>query len=198
MIGQITGTLKTQSEQQLLIDVHGIGYEVDVPASVLMSGLAAGSEISLHTHFVVREDAQILFGFLDQASRDLFRALIKVNKVGPRIALAILSHLNANAFAACVRQSDIKTLNAIPGVGRVMAERLVMELSGRLDDLIPVTESQHERIKNSLPSQLMDELEGALVGLGFRPQEIALALSQLDPPPDNIEDGLRRALKLLG
>lgn len=198
MIGQITGILKTQSEQQLLIDVHGIGYEVDVPASVLMSGLAAGSEISLHTHFVVREDAQILFGFLDQASRDLFRALIKVNKVGPRIALAILSYLDANAFAACVRQSDIKTLNAIPGVGRVMAERLVMELSGRLDDLIPVTESQHERLKSSPPSQLMDELEGALVGLGFRPQEIALALSQLEPPPDNIEDGLRRALKLLG
>ena len=198
MIGQITGILKTQSEQQLLIDVHGIGYEVDVPASVLMSGLAAGSEISLHTHFVVREDAQILFGFLDQASRDLFRALIKVNKVGPRIALAILSHLDANAFAACVRQSDIKTLSAIPGVGRVMAERLVMELSGRLDDLIPVTESQHERLKSSPPSHLMDELEGALVGLGFRPQEIALALSQLEPPPDNIEDGLRRALKLLG
>ena len=198
MIGQITGILKTQSEQQLLIDVHGIGYEVDVPASVLMSGLAAGSEISLHTHFVVREDAQILFGFLDQASRDLFRALIKVNKVGPRIALAILSHLDANAFAACVRQSDIKTLNAIPGVGRVMAERLVMELSGRLDDLIPVTESQLERLKSSPPSHLMDELEGALVGLGFRPQEIALALSQLEPPPDNIEDGLRRALKLLG
>ena len=198
MIGQITGILKTQSEQQVLIDVHGIGYEVDVPASVLMSGLAAGSEISLHTHFVVREDAQILFGFLDQASRDLFRALIKVNKVGPRIALAILSHLDANAFAACVRQSDIKTLNAIPGVGRVMAERLVMELSGRLDDLIPVTESQHERLKSSPSSQLTDELEGALVGLGFRPQEIALALSQLEPPPDNIEDGLRRALKLLG
>ena len=198
MIGQITGILKTQSEQQLLIDVHGIGYEVDVPASVLMSGLAAGSEISLHTHFVVREDAQILFGFLDQASRDLFRALIKVNKVGPRIALAILSHLDANAFAACVRQSDIKTLNAIPGVGRVMVERLVMELSGRLDDLIPVTESQHERLKSSPPSHLMDELEGALVGLGFRPQEIALALSQLEPPPDTIEDGLRRALKLLG
>lgn len=198
MIGQITGILKTQSDQQLLIDVHGIGYEVDVPASVLMSGLAAGSEISLHTHFVVREDAQILFGFLDQASRDLFRALIKVNKVGPRIALAILSHLDANAFAACVRQSDIKTLNAIPGVGRVMAERLVMELSGRLDDLIPVTESQHERLKSSPSSQLTDELEGALVGLGFRPQEIALALSQLEPPPDNIEDGLRRALKLLG
>ena len=198
MIGQITGILKTQSEQQLLIDVHGIGYEVDVPASVLMSGLAAGSEISLHTHFVVREDAQILFGYLDQASRDLFSALIKVNKVGPRIALAILSHLDANAFAACVRQSDIKTLNAIPGVGRVMAERLVMELSGRLDDLIPVTESQHERLKSSPPSHLMDELEGALVGLGFRPQEIALALSQLEPPPDNIEDGLRRALKLLG
>ena len=198
MIGQITGILKTQSEQQVLIDVHGIGYEVDVPASVLMSGLAAGSEISLHTHFVVREDAQILFGFLDQASRDLFRALIKVNKVGPRIALAILSHVDANGFAACVRQSDIKTLNAIPGVGRVMAERLVMELSGRLDDLIPVTESQHERLKSSPPSQLMDELEGALVGLGFRPQEIALAVSQLEPPPDNIEDGLRRALKLLG
>ena len=198
MIGQITGILKTQSEQQVLIDVHGIGYEVDVPASVLMSGLAAGSEISLHTHFVVREDAQILFGFLDQASRDLFRALIKVNKVGPRIALAILSHLDANAFAACVRQADIKTLNAIPGVGRAMAERLVMELSGRLDDLIPVTESQHERLQSSPPSPLMDELEGALVGLGFRPQEIALALSQLESPPDNIEDGLRRALKLLG
>ncbi len=189
MIGQITGILKTQSEQQLLIDVHGIGYEVDVPASVLMSGLAAGSEISLHTHFVVREDAQILFGFLDQASRDLFRALIKVNKVGPRIALAILSHLDANAFAACVRQSDIKTLNAIPGVGRVMAERLVMELSGRLDDLIPVTESQHERLNSSPPSHLMDELEGALVGLGFRPQEIALALSQLEPPPITLKTG---------
>ena len=79
-----------------------------------------------------------------------------------------------------------------------MAERLVMELSGRLDDLIPVTETQHERLKSSSPSQLMDELEGALVGLGFRPQEIALALSQLESPPDNIEDGLRRALKLLG
>ena len=115
MIGQITGILKTQSEQQLLIDVHGIGYEVDVPASVLLSGLAPGSEISLYTHFVVREDAQILFGFLDQTSRDLFRALIKVNK-GPRIALAILSHLDADAFATCVRQADVKTLNAIPGL----------------------------------------------------------------------------------
>ena len=198
MIGQITGTLKTQLEQQLLIEVQGIGYEVDVPASVLSSGLASGSEISLFTHFVVREDAQILFGFLDQASRDLFRALIKVNKVGPRIALAILSHLDANSFAACVRKADIKTLNAIPGVGRVMAERLVMELSGRLDDLIPVIESQNERLKDASPPQLMDELEGALVGLGFRPQEIALALSQLESPPDNIEDGLRSALKLLG
>ena len=198
MIGQITGILKTQLQPQLLIEVQGIGYEVDVPASVLLSGLAPGSEISLYTHFVVREDAQILFGFLAQASRDLFRALIKVNKVGPRIALAILSHLDANAFGACVRQADIKTLNAIPGVGRVMAERLVMELSGRLDDLIPVTESQNERLKDASTSLLINELEGALVGLGFRPQEIALALSQLESPPDNIEDGLRSALKLLG
>ena len=145
--------LKTQSEQQLLIDVHGIGYEVDVPASVLMSGSHQAARYRYTPTLWFEKTPKFCLVFLIKASRDLFRALIKVNKVGPRIALAILSRLDADAFATCVRQADIKTLNAIPGVGRVMAERLVMELSGRLDDLIPVTESQHERLKlHRLPS----------------------------------------------
>ena len=197
MIGQIRGELKERLDQQLLIDVSGIGYEVDVPASVLLSGLVVGEPVTLHTHFVVREDAHILFGFLDRTARDLFRSLIKVNKVGPRLALGILSSLDVGAFVACVRAGDVKTLNAVPGVGRVMAERLIMEMRDRLDDFdaaeMPVIAANTKAISVSV----LDEVESALVGLGFRPQEIALTLSQLDPPIDNIEDVLRRALKLL-
>lgn len=197
MIGQLRGELRELLDQQLLIDVNGIGYEVEVPSSVLVSGLSVGDTLTFYTHFVVREDAHILFGFLDRTTRDLFRALIKVNKVGPRLALGILSSLDVGAFVTCVRAGDVKTLNAVPGVGRVMAERLIMEMRDRLDDFAQAERPSMAAHSQAAESTVLDEAESALVGLGFRPQEIALTLMQLEPPVDNIEDVLRRALKLL-
>lgn len=194
MIARITGQVIEIKPQQLIIDIAGLGYEVEVPLAT--SSLAkVNVGIELFTHFVVREDAQTLFGFLERPDRDLFRALIRVNKVGPKLALAILSSVNAQAFAGLVQSNEVKTLNRIPGVGRVMAERLIMEMRDKVDEWQGgLTLGGGPKTENSA----LDDAETALVGLGYRSQEVSRVLAQIGDPADNVEGLIRQALKLLG
>ena len=194
MIARIKGKVIEIDTQQLVVDVSGIGYEVEVPvATVAAVKLNAGVE--LFSHFVVREDTQTIFGFLHRADRDLFRALIRVNKVGPKLALAILSSVNAQAFAGLVQSNEVKTLNRIPGVGRVMAERLIMEMRDKVDEWQgALTLGGDPKTENSA----LDDAETALVGLGYRSQEVSRVLAQIGDTADNVEGLIRQALKLLG
>jgi len=194
MIARIKGQVIEIKPQQLIIDIAGLGYEVEVPLAT--SSLAkVNVGIELFTHFVVREDAQTLFGFLERPDRDLFRALIRVNKVGPKLALAILSSVNAQAFAGLVQSNEVKTLNRIPGVGRVMAERLIMEMRDKVDEWQGgLTLGGGPKTEKSA----LDDAETALVGLGYRSQEVSRVLAQIGDPADNVEGLIRQALKLLG
>ncbi|MEC8821205.1 MAG: Holliday junction branch migration protein RuvA [Pseudomonadota bacterium] len=194
MIAKIQGKLLDKTDQQIVIDVSGLGYEVSVPTSTRISLGPIDSLVSLYTHLVVREDAQILFGFLEKQDRELFRALIRVNKIGPKLAVAILSAVDARAFISCIRQNDIKTLNGISGVGKVMAERLIMEMRDKftdwqvgLDDRVGVPAKSEGRV----------DAEAAIVGLGFKPQEAARALAQIEDDSDDVQVLVRQALKLL-
>lgn len=195
MISQIKGWLLEVHNQQLVLDVGGIGYEVEVPLAAALMLHNQTEMVQLYTHFVVREESHTLFGFLLRSDRDLFRALIKVNKVGPRLALSILSAMDAKGFARLIQLNDIKTLNGIPGVGRVMAERLIMEMRDKVEEWQDAGTNQP--VVAGTRSQTEDA-EAALIGLGYKPQEVTRALAQIQEPADNIEDLIRQALKLLG
>ena len=168
MIGQIRGTLIGRQAPEILVDVGGIGYEIQVPMTTLYQLPELGQPVTLLTHFVVREDAQQLFGFADSADRRLFRALIKVSGVGPRLALTLLSGMDAAAFARCLQRDDVAALVALPGVGRKTAERLLVEMRDKagvwLDELSP--ESGTPSLTGQAASQPVDqraEAEQALV-----------------------------------
>lgn len=184
-----------RTDQQLVLDVGGLGYEVEVPLATAAALLQENGSVRLYTHFVVRDDAHTLFGFLEREGRDLFRALIKVNKVGPRLALSILSALDPAGFVRLIKANDVKTLNAIPGVGRVMAERLIMEMRDKVDDWLP-TSAEVSGVSSG--SDALDDAETALVGLGYRAQDVSRVLAQISDPADNVEDLIRQALKLMG
>jgi Holliday junction DNA helicase RuvA len=197
MIGRISGQILEKSMDFVLIDVSGVAYEIQIPHTTYYRLEPSTDAVTLHTHMVVREDAQLLYGFYTQSERALFRALIKVNKVGPKVAIAILSSVETSAFVRCVRDKDVKTLNAIPGVGRVMAERLIVEMSSKLSEWEiesgPVVTGGGAVKKNDL----LADAESALVGLGFKPQEASLALAQLKDPAENVEALIKQALKAL-
>jgi len=195
MISQIKGWLLEIQDQQLVLDVGGIGYEVEVPLDTALRLHSSKELVQLYTHFVVREESHTLFGFLNRSDRDLFRALIKVNKVGPRLALSILSALDAKGFARLIQLNDIKTLNGIPGVGRVMAERLIMEMRDKVEEWQDAAGAQP--LASGTRSKT-DDAEAALIGLGYKPQEVTRVLAQIQDPADNIEGLIRQALKLLG
>jgi Holliday junction DNA helicase RuvA len=153
----------------------------------------AKGEAIVFTHLVVREDAQLLFGFSSTDERELFRTLIKVNGVGPKMALAILSGLDAASFAACILDGDIKTLTGLPGVGKKTAERLIIEMR----DKVTALAGEHERELRAVTASIADDAEAALIGLGYKPQEAALALSKLEDPAEDLEALIKQALKVL-
>lgn len=178
MIGRLRGILVEKHAPELLVDVQGVGYDVLVSLTTYFDLPALGEAVTLHTHFVVREDAQQLFGFATTAERSLFRELIKVTGVGPKMALAILSGMNPQEFARCVRGGDVTTLVKLPGVGRKTAERLVVEMKDRLDAW------QSTESNDIAPPQpvaagnaALEESEHALIALGYKPQEAARMIS---------------------
>jgi Holliday junction DNA helicase RuvA len=188
MIGRLTGTLAEKSPPQLLIDCNGVGYEVDVPMSTFYNLPALGERVTLLTHLVVREDAQLLYGFLSAAERATFRELIRISGVGPRTALSVLSGLSVAELAQAVAQQQAVRLTKVPGIGKKTAERLLLELKGKLaPDLASPA---------GAASDAQSDISQALVALGYNEREAAVALKGL-PADVGVADGIKLALKAL-
>lgn len=173
----------------LLIDVHGVGYEVEAPMSTFYNLPEAGLEITLFTHLVVREDAHVLFAFGSEAERRFFRSLIRVNGVGPKLALTILSGISVEGFVRCVQENDTAALTRLPGIGKKTAERLVVEMRDRLDD------AAAPGAASGVVAHPRDEALGALVSLGYKPQEATHMLQAIKEAGLSSEELIRRALQ---
>ncbi|MES2424161.1 MAG: Holliday junction branch migration protein RuvA [Pseudomonadota bacterium] len=188
MIGKLSGTLGEKNPPQILLDCHGVGYEVDVPMSTFYHLPAVGEKVSLLTHFVVREDAQILYGFATAPERAAFRLLIKISGVGPRTALSVLSGMSVAELSQAITLQEAGRLVKVPGIGKKTAERLLLELKGKLgaDIGAPVT----------VADDAQADILQALVSLGYSDKEAALALKAL-PADVGVSDGIKLALKSL-
>ena len=192
MIARLEGKLLDKQAPCVLIDVNGVGYEINVSLNTLVSLPEIGANLALLTHFVVREDAQTLFGFISSRERELFRALIKVNGVGPKMALGILSGMTVDEFSTAVFSEDIGLLVKLPGVGKKTAERLVIEMRDIIDSvgLTSAIDSSNENKDVRL------EAEGALISLGYKQQDVSKIMSKLDlKSVSTAEDIIRLALK---
>ena len=196
MIGFLRGKLIHKAPPQLLLDVQGVGYEVEAPMTTFYDLPALGEEVKLHTHLVVREDAHILFGFASETERMLFRILIKVNGVGPKLALTVLSGQSVDEFYRCVNDDDVKALVRLPGVGQKTAERLIIEMRGRLPDLSGSSVSQDRPSQSGIignsPKQ---EAVTALCSLGYKPQDAARMVQSIATEDKSCEDIIRLALR---
>ena len=190
MIGRLTGTLAAKAPPQLLVDVGGVAYELDVPMSSFYNLPGLGERVTLLTHFVVREDAQLLFGFLTAEERSTFRLLIKISGVGPRTALAILSGLSVAELAQAIAAQEAGRLVKVPGIGKKTAERLLLELKDKLGADLTTAVGVHRA-----PPASSDILH-ALLSLGYSDKEAVAAVKQL-PEGLAVADGIRQALKLL-
>lgn len=188
MIGRLTGTLAEKNPPQVLVDCHGVGYEVDVPMSTFYNLPHVGERVVLLTHLVVREDAHLLFGFLTAEERDTFRQLLKISGVGPRVALAILSGLSVQELAQAVTLQEAGRLVKVPGIGKKTAERLLLELKGKLGADMPASLAPG--------SDAQADIAQALVALGYNEREAAAALKSL-PADVAVSEGIKLALKAL-
>jgi len=189
MIGRIQGTLIANTPPRLIIDCHGVGYAVDVPMSTLYQMPSLGQQVTLLTHFVVREDAQQLFGFATDSEREAFRALIKISGVGARTALSLLSGMSVEELSQAITLQESGRLTKVPGIGKKTAERLLLELKGKFGADIGLT-GQAPQIDSQL------EILQALTSLGYSDKEAQLALKQVSLG-SSVSDGIRLALKAL-
>ena len=188
MIGRIAGLLAEKNPPEILVDCNGVGYELQVPMSTFYNLPGLGEKVSLLTHFVVREDAQILYGFGNATERAAFRQLIKISGVGPRTALSVLSGMSVEDLAQAVTQQEPGRIIKVPGIGKKTAERLLLELKGKLGADMGV----HVNVGNDGQSDILQ----ALVALGYSDRDAALALKAL-PKDIGVSDGIKLALKAL-
>jgi Holliday junction DNA helicase, RuvA subunit len=189
MIGRLRGLLAEKNPPQLLIDIGGVGYLVDVPMSTYYNLPDLGKEVTLLTHFIVREDAQILYGFLSVEEREVFRQLIKVNGIGPRSALSILSGLSVTDLIQAVSTQEVARLVKVPGIGKKTAERLLLELKGKIGDDLGIQASAPQ---NSAQNDIMQ----ALLALGYNEKDAKAALKQL-PEDISVTEGIKQALRAI-
>jgi holliday junction DNA helicase RuvA len=192
MIGRLTGSLQEKNPPQVLLDVGGVGYEVDVPMSTFYNLPAIGERVTLHTQMIVREDAHLLFGFATNDERETFRRLLKITGVGPKLALSILSGLSVTELAHAVATQEVGRLTKIPGVGKKTAERLLLELRDKLPEAQAAAALLGKPETHSASSDALN----ALLALGYNEREANWAIKQL-PPDLNVSDSIRQALKLL-
>lgn len=198
MIGQIRGIILEKQPPQLVIDVHGVGYEVDASMNTFCQLPDVGKEVTLLTHFIVREDAQLLYGFSTREERQLFRTLLRVNGVGPRLAITILSSATPDEFVRCVLNNDTAGLVRLPGIGKKTAERLVVEMRDKLSDWYqaPVGDGA---VKTSAASgtrhQTIQDAIAALVALGYKQPEANRMVTKIDDGAAMSEELIRRALR---
>ncbi len=188
MIGRLTGTLLEKNPPRILLDVQGVGYEVDVPMSTFYNLPATGERVTLHTHFVVREDGHFLFGFGGPAELAAFRQLVKISGIGPRMALAVLSGMSVDELARVVAAQEAGRLTKIPGIGKKTAERLLLELR---DKLMPTVS-----LASAVAPDAGADILNALMALGYSDREAQAALKTL-PEGVSVSDGIRQALKAL-
>ena len=194
MIGFLRGTLLKKQPPLLILDVNGVGYEIDAPMTTFYILPDIGNEIEIFTHLVVRDDAHLLFGFATEDERHLFRNLIKVNGVGAKMALTILSGIEADEFSQCIQNNDAERLIKLPGVGKKTAERLIIEMRDRLDNLPKLTIS-HENNKARAYTAPVDEAVSALISLGYKPSEASRYVLAIVEDNMSSEELIRKALK---
>lgn len=202
MIGRLRGTLAEKQPPHLILDVNGLGYELEVPMTTLYRLPSVGEPVTLHTHLVVREDAQLLYGFYEKRERELFRELIRLNGVGPKLALALMSGLDVDELVRCVQAQDTSALVKIPGVGKKTAERLLVELKDRFKAW-ETTPSMFELVptgpngtKAGVPVNTAEnDAVSALISLGYKPQEASRAVAAIDGKGLSSEELIRRSLK---
>ena len=200
MIGRIKGVLIEKQPPHLLVDAGGLGYEVEAPMSVFYKLPELGGEVVLYTHFVVREDAQLLYGFGSREERELFRTLVKVNGVGPKLGLTLLSGIDAHAFVRCVNENDSATLVKLPGVGKKTAERLIVEMKDKLDrwQSAPLLDGQPMVVGSEMGSAargIEEEAVSALAALGYKPQDASKVVGKVFADGMSSEEVIRQALK---
>ena len=191
MIGKISGVLVTKAPPMVMVDVGGVGYELDVPMSTLYALPATGEKVSLVTHLVVREDAHLLYGFATEAERASFRQLLKISGVGPKVALAVLSGLSVDELASAIASQDTARITRVPGIGKKTAERLLLELKGKvlLGGAPGVKLGSDKQVHTS-------DVLNALLSLGYNDREANAAMRDL-PADVSVSDGIRLALKML-
>ena len=189
MIGQIKGILINKTPPRILVDCNGVGYEIEVPMSTFFQLPNLGEQITLLTYFVVREDAQLLYGFLTLKEKEMFKQLIKINGVGPKLALSILSGASVDELVEAALSQNSNLFVNIPGIGNKTAERLVLELKDKCEHLVG------DKPKNSSPREI-DDIQNALISLGYSPKDASIAVKQL-PQDVSINEGIREALKIL-
>ncbi|MFL1516932.1 Holliday junction branch migration protein RuvA [Pseudomonas prosekii] len=202
MIGRLRGTLAEKQPPHLILDVNGLGYELEVPMTTLYRLPSVGEPLTLHTHLVVREDAQLLYGFYGKRERDFFRELIRLNGVGPKLALALMSSLEVDELVRCVQSQDTSALTKVPGVGKKTAERLLVELKDRFKawETVPamfaLVPNQPGGPDAPAPAVTAEsDAISALVSLGYKPQEASKAITSIKEKGLSSEDLIRRALK---
>ena len=196
MIGWLHGQIIDKHQPgKLVLDVNGVGYDVETSLNTFFQLEAVNRPVSLHIHTVVREDALLLYGFIDQEERSLFRALIKVNGVGPKLAMAILSSISPNEFIQCIQQENSDQLTKLPGIGKKTAERLVVEMRDSIKQFGQVTADFSAKHLQSMSSQ--NEAISALESLGYKPQEALKAVNKIDNGSKSCEQLIREALQVL-
>jgi Holliday junction DNA helicase RuvA len=195
MIGFLRGKIAAKHPPQLVLDVNGVGYELDAPMSTFYGLPAVGTEITLRTHLVVREDAHILFGFGTERERQMFRELLKVSNVGPKLALAILSGMSVDNFLRCVEAGDADSMVKIPGVGRKTADRLIVEMRDRVKGFGENSFAVHAGMSEPVSAGPQAEAFSALVALGYKPVEVTRLLKGVGADAQSTEDIIRQALK---
>ncbi len=197
MIGRLTGILLEKQPPHILLDVAGVGYEVEAPMSTFYRLPALGEKVTLHTHLVVREDAQLLYAFADKRDRQLFRELIRLNGVGPKLALALMSGLEVDELIGAVQAQDTSALTRVPGVGKKTAERLLVELKGKFTawESIPGIAAPLAAGQPPAAASQTSDAVSALIALGYKPQEASRAVSAIKEDGLSSEELIRRALK---
>ena len=200
MIGRLKGTLAEKQPPHLILDVNGVGYELEVPMTTLYRLPAVGQGVTLHTHLVVREDAQLLYGFFEKRERELFRELIRLNGVGPKLALAILSGMSAQQFVNAVEREELAALVKLPGIGKKTAERLIVEMKDRFKGLhgdlfTPAADLVLTSPAGPSDDDAEQEAVAALVALGYKPQEASRMVSKIAKPDATSETLIREALR---
>ena len=192
MIGSLRGRLTAKLAPQIVVECSGVGYELETPMSTFLDLPELGSNLFLHTHLLVREDAQILYGFSTQDERSMFRTLLKVNRVGAKLALGILSAMSTNDFRRCVELEDTTSMSKIPGVGKKTAERLIIEIRDRIGASVV---GGGKAAPLSVEASARNEAVDALVALGYKPKEVNSLIANLDIEDKSAEDIIRLALR---